>query len=274
MTPRYLVRDRPPVVPPHAGTLDLDIVIDVVILEDTEAYRTLEQNLRKIKFKNATNDKGQNLNWRWWIKMDDGSTVILELLADRQDIMGGKVKPLPTDGNISALNVPHSSMVFDLYDSIDVTAELLDGDGVATETIRYANIVSFVCLKAMAFDHRAERKDAHDLVYSIEHGPGGSEAAAKAFRDQLSGKHAEVIQTCIQLLRKHFAGDEQTEAYRQNGPAMVANFELGDAEDRENRILRQRQVADIMGAFLEAVGAPERRPADPPESGPVREENR
>lgn len=64
MTPRYLVRDRPPVVPPHAGTLDLDIVIDVVILEDTEACRTLEQNLRKIKFKNATNDKGQNLNWR------------------------------------------------------------------------------------------------------------------------------------------------------------------------------------------------------------------
>lgn len=274
MTPRYLVRDRPPVVPPHAGTLDLDIVIDVVILEDTEAYRTLEQNLRKIKFKNATNDKGQNLNWRWWIKMEDGSTVILELLADRQDIMGGKVKPLPTDGNISALNVPHSSMVFDLYDSIDVTAELLDGDGVATETIRYANIVSFVCLKAMAFDHRAERKDAHDLVYCIEHGPGGWEAAAKAFRDQLSGKHAEVIQTCIQLLRKHFAGDEQTEAYRQNGPAMVANFELGDVEDRENRILRQRQVADIMEAFLEAVGAPERQPADPPESGPVQEENR
>jgi len=178
MTPRYLVRDRPPVVPPHAGTLDLDIVIDVVILEDTEAYRTLEQNLRKIKFKNATNDKGQNLNWRWWIKMDDGSTVILELLADRQDIMGGKVKPLPTDGNISALNVPHSSMVFDLYDSIDVTAELLDGDGVATETIRYANIVSFVCLKAMAFDHRAERKDAHDLVYCIEHGSCRSSASA------------------------------------------------------------------------------------------------
>jgi len=144
---------------------------------------------------------------------------------------------------------------------------------VATETIRYANIVSFVCLKALAFDHRAERKDAHDLVYCIEHGPGCWEAAAKAFRDQLSGKHTEVIRTCIQLLRKHFAGDEQTEAYRQNGPAMVANFELGDAEDRENRILRQRQVADVMEAFLQAVGAPEQQPADPPESGPAQEEN-
>lgn len=273
MTPRYLVRDRPPVVPPHAGTLDIDIVIDVVILEDTEAYRTLEENLRKIKFKNATNDKGQNLNWRWWIKMEDGSTVILELLADRQDIMGGKVKPLPTEGNISALNVPHSSMVFDLHDSIDVTAELMDGDGVATETIRYANIVSFVCLKALAFDHRAERKDAHDLVYCIEHGPGGWEAAAKAFRDQLTGKHAEIIQTCIQLLRKHFAGDEQTEAYRQNGPAKVANFELAEAEDRENRILRQRQVADIMEAFFAAVGVPAPLPAGSHAPGQEQENN-
>jgi hypothetical protein len=263
----------PPSCSPHAGTLDIDIVIDVVIFEDTDAYRTLEQNLRKIKFKNATNEKGQNLNWRWWIKMEDGSTVILELLADRQDIMGGKVKPLPTEGNISALNVPHSSMVFDLYDSVDITAELLDGDGVATETIRYANIVSFVCLKALAFDHRAERKDAHDLVYCIEHSQGGWEAAAKAFRDQLSGKHAEVIQSCIQLLRKHFAGDEQTEAYRQNGPAKVANFELGDAEDRETRILRQRQVADVMEAFLEAVGASEQQPEDSPAPGSTREEN-
>jgi hypothetical protein len=28
-----------------------------------------------------------------------------------------------------------------------------------SETIRYANIVSFVCLKALAFEDRAERKD-------------------------------------------------------------------------------------------------------------------
>jgi hypothetical protein len=37
----------------------------------------------------------------------------------------------------------------------------------------------------------------------------------------------------------------------------VANFELGESEDRENRILRQRQVADVMEAFLDAIGAAE-----------------
>jgi hypothetical protein len=60
LTPRYLVPDRPPVVPPHAGTLDIDIVLDVLILETTDAYRTLEENLRKIGFDNATNPSGRS----------------------------------------------------------------------------------------------------------------------------------------------------------------------------------------------------------------------
>ena len=37
LTPRYLVSARPPFVPAHAGTLDVDIVIDLQILADTDA---------------------------------------------------------------------------------------------------------------------------------------------------------------------------------------------------------------------------------------------
>ena len=46
LTPRYLVRARPPAVPVHAGTLDVDIVVDLQILADIDAYHTLEQNLQ------------------------------------------------------------------------------------------------------------------------------------------------------------------------------------------------------------------------------------
>lgn len=61
LTPRYLVPDRPPFVPPHAGTLDVDVVIDLQILADTDAYATLEQNLKRLGFERATNDRGQVL---------------------------------------------------------------------------------------------------------------------------------------------------------------------------------------------------------------------
>jgi hypothetical protein len=72
------------------------------------------------------------------------------------------------EGRISALNIPHSSIVFDLYDTAQVTAELLRDNGVATETIKHANIVSFTCLKAISYNDRQERKDAHDLVYCLD----------------------------------------------------------------------------------------------------------
>lgn len=93
--------------------------------------------------------------------------MIVELLADAPDIAGGKVQPLPTEGTISALNIPHSSIVFDLHQTTEIQAGLLGANGVATETVRHANLVSFTSLKSFAFDQRSERKDAHDLISPV-----------------------------------------------------------------------------------------------------------
>jgi hypothetical protein len=106
LTPRYLVAERPPVVPQHAGTLDIDVVIDLVILEDTEAYRTLEDNLKKIGFERSENDKGQKVNWRWKVRIVDGTTIVLELLADLPGMRGGRAQPIPDEGRISASWTP------------------------------------------------------------------------------------------------------------------------------------------------------------------------
>ena len=92
------------------ATLDIDVVIDLVILEDTEAYRTLAENLEKIGFERAENDKGRKVNWRWKIRMEDGAVIVLELLADHPSMRGGLVQPIPDEGRISALNIPHCSV--------------------------------------------------------------------------------------------------------------------------------------------------------------------
>lgn len=249
LTPRYLVAARPPVVPAHAGTMDVDIVIDLQILADTQAYRTLEENLKKMGFERAENEKHQKLSWRWQTHTEHGALMVLELLADAPDIAGGKVQPLPTEGTISALNIPHSSIVFDLHQVTEIQAELLGGNGIATEKIKHANLVSFTCLKAFAFDQRFERKDAHDLIYCIEHAPGGIEVAAEAFRIELQGKHGAVIAESLAILRSRFAQDANTEGYRKDGPVAVAKFELGESDDadlREARSLRQREVSDLI----------------------------
>lgn len=255
LTPRYLIPERPPVVPQHAGTLDLDVVIDLVVLEDIEAYRTLEDNLKKIGFERGENDKGQKVNWRWKVKMEDGTTIVLELLADHPDLRGGRAQPLPDEGQISALNIPHSSIVFDLYDSVEVTAELIGDNGMATEIIRHANVVSFTCLKAIAYDDRHERKDAHDLVYCLEHTPQRIDGVSSQFRAALEGTHHSVILHSLALLRRRFATDAKVEGYVKDGPVAVAKFELGEGEDnREARALRQRDASAVVEALLSGVG--------------------
>ena len=111
--------------------------------------------------------------------------MILELIAESLELGGGKVQALPTEKKISALNVPHASMVFDLHQVREIQAELLGSNGVASEKIKHADLVSFTCLKAFAFDQRNERKDAHDLIYCLEYGSGGINAAIEQFRKEL-----------------------------------------------------------------------------------------
>jgi hypothetical protein len=81
LTPRYLVRARPPDVPPHAGTQDVDIVIDLQLLADTQAYHTLEENLHARGFERATNETGQKPSWRWQTRTEHDALMVLELLA-------------------------------------------------------------------------------------------------------------------------------------------------------------------------------------------------
>jgi hypothetical protein len=46
--------------------------------------------------------------------------MVLELLADAPQIAGGKVQPPPTERTISVLNIPHSSIAFDLHQVTEI----------------------------------------------------------------------------------------------------------------------------------------------------------
>ncbi len=257
LAPRYLVKARPPNVPPHAGTGDIDVVIDVGILADTNAYRTLEANLKEMGFTRASNEKGAIVNWRWRMETDRGLGIILEFLADNPNVQGGALQELPTDSNVTAINIPHASIVFDLHDRVELTAELLAGCGRATETIPHADIVSFTCLKAFAFDHRNERKDAHDLIYCLEYAETGWGEVIAKFKDALAGQHEAVVRKALTILRNRFCDRNPNEGYLREGPVAVARFEFGDEENAdiaEQRALRQRQVNDVIEHLLTALG--------------------
>ncbi len=116
--------------------------------------------------------------------------------------------------------------------------------------------MSFTCLKAFAFDQRFERKDAHDLVYCIEHAPEGLDGVAEMFRNTLECSHGAVIQESLAILRNRFIRDAEVEGYRKDGPVAVPRFELGEdneADQREARMLRQREVSDVIEQLLARI---------------------
>lgn len=254
LTPRYLIKDQPPAVPAHAGTGDVDVLVDMSLLVDTQAYSTLEENIRAIGFERSLNDRDQRLSWRWQRQHDHGIVLILEFLADAGDAHGGALQELPSDGAVSAIHIPHSGMVFDHYETIEITAELLDGRGLAKVAVRHADIVSFTCLKAFAFDHRAQPKDAHDLCYCLEHYKGGTDAVRAAFVQALEGNHTDKVKIAIDILVNHFCNSNGIEGHKKDGPVTAADFEGAQALDYNARILRQRDlsavVQDVIGPFI------------------------
>jgi len=75
------------------------------------------------------------------------------------------------------------------------------------DSVKHADIVSFTCLKAFAFDQRFERKDAHDFAYCIEHAPEGLDAVVAAFARALAGQHAAVVREALDILRPPWHAD-------------------------------------------------------------------
>ncbi len=252
LVPRYLVSGKPAPTRAHAGTGDIDVAIKLEMLAQTEAYKTLEENLKKIGFTQRLNENKNIDKWGWCLK--EGKTVIeLELLAEDPGVKGVKVRPLPTERGISALNIPHISMVFDEHDSRKIAVQLIGDGGMATETIRHANLVCFLCLKAFAYDHRRLGKDVHDILYCLEFAPGGVDAASGKFVSALHGKHGTTVKSALRILRDRFHTDKYSKGFEKDGPVAVAKFELGEDGDKDARILRQRNAAALIERLLKKI---------------------
>lgn len=105
LVPRYLIRPRADAEdgpPPHAGTTDVDLVLDLEVLPTVDAYRRLEQNLRALGFVRGTNDEGRVQHFSWRKPVGGGVTVVVDLLCDAAPAEGGRVadkraalRPLP-----------------------------------------------------------------------------------------------------------------------------------------------------------------------------------
>ncbi len=257
LVPRYLiapVAQGRPGVPPHAGTTDVDLVLDLQVLASVEAYRRLEQNLKALGFVRGTNEEGRVQHFSWRKPVGGGVTVVLDLLCDGEPGEGGKVVELPGERRLSALKVPGAHLVVADHMEVELTATLLDERGIATERVRVANIVPFVVLKALAYEDRFEEKDAYDLVYCLMHYGRGPEEVAAQFAERLVRWPEEpLLLRTLEILQARFASDEQTPGARKDGPTSYARF-LTDPGRRDLDARHRQDAAAAVELFLRALG--------------------
>lgn len=257
LVPRYLIARRPQAqqgVPPHAGTTDVDLVLDLQVLASVEAYRRLEQNLKALGFVRGTNDEGRVQHFSWRKPVGEGITVVVDLLCDADLGEGGQIAELPGERRLSALKIPGAHLVVEDHIQVELTASLLDERGVATETVRVANVVPFVVLKALAYEDRFEEKDAYDLVYCLMHYGSGPEDVAAQFAERLAHWPDEpLLPRALEILRTRFASDERTPGARKDGPSSYARF-LADPGRRDLDARHRQDAAAVVEFFLRELG--------------------
>lgn len=237
LAPRYIVGSLPGGARPHVGTTDIDLVIGLAVDDESpEAYRTLENNLKRGGFSAATSFR--------WGRSVDGVTVTVEFLCETDQVEPGRIyepRGAGTGSGLGAFNVRGARLVTRDYLERDIEGDRLDGSGRSRVTVRVASILAYTVLKVLAFQDRHENKDAYDLVYCLLNfgdGPGaaGRAAAQSAIRDD-----PQVIDA-LRLLADRFASVDH------DGPRAYAAF-LSDGDAEADARSRQEAVA-VVREFL------------------------
>lgn len=256
LVPRYLTPAQEPHVPEHYGTSDVDIVLNLQVIAEGENYASLHDQLVERGFRKHSDANA----WRWEFPIPDGSPVLVEFLqGNNADGIPGK--EVSIDGEaVSALVIPFAEMSYEWYAEKEISAMLFgdkgQGDaGIVFETIRFADEVVFILLKAISFKNRNEPKDAADLIHVMRYA-GEPQYIAEKFLDHIkSGKHQTAIETGLNALQKCFAeGNDKVEGYLLTGPVRYGQFIHGtDVRLQNERLQEQRFAAALVTLVLRLI---------------------
>lgn len=85
LVPRYLTPSRPPEVPEHAGTTDVDVVLNITVLAAKGTYDKLKRQLKEGGFvRYQPHPEGPVSSWQW--QYDAGGTpIVVEFLQHTDD---------------------------------------------------------------------------------------------------------------------------------------------------------------------------------------------
>ncbi len=251
LVPRYLAPAAPPEVPPHVGSNDVDVVLDLAMLGAGGVPADLIARLEAANFARYQNGQGGESRWQWERDID-GCWMRVDFLVNTDQPHGFAVVPIG-DGGLCASAIPFAAIATTWFVERPITAELPDGGGgPATMTIRHVDATAFIALKALTLGRREEPKDVADLVHVMRYYPGAPDTLADIFAERLrGGLHGAALEAALEQLANKFCDDERTDGYLKAGPRGFGTFH--DFANDDDRVLEQRNVSAMVTAFVNRV---------------------
>ena len=205
--------------PGHAGTTDVDILLDPKAFSSQE-YETLAERLLERGYRYRRDSAGDELKFSFEVDVD-GHSVAVDFLAPPVPGQSGFRVPIQAGLHAHALSGAHVPAWF----SVDVTleVELVQG-GYLPVRVRLVDVPGFVVLKALAFEDRQAFKDAYDLWYVLAHAKEGPPGIGRKLLPY--ARDAEVARA-LAFLRVAF------KSVHSAGPVAVARFEEAVGEEAE-----------------------------------------
>lgn len=220
VVPSLLLKDGDP---PHIGTLDVDLALDHVALDDGE-YVSLVQALEDKGYLRGEDDM-RYFQLRRTVDIGSGPPipVIVDLLMPRR----AKITSPPSPRlEKFAVQKAHGVAVA-LEHRVPVRVKGIMPDGRPNDVeLHVAAIPAFLVMKGYALNGRDKMKDAYDIYYCIRNFPDGPEALADQCRPLLE----------IEEARKGYGYIVEKFATRDSyGPSTVSRF-LSEAGMPSGRI--------------------------------------
>ena len=207
---------------PRPATLDVDFGISLGA--SAGQYGTLSTDLRAQGFRPSAQHSGR------FEREVGGFTVYVDFLVED----GNQPRGTRLVDDVPASVMPGVVRALKTARRVPVTG--LDLYGAEQRvTARVCEVGPFLTLKLRAFLHRQQGKDAFDLLYTLLHYDGGTDAAIAAFAAEVSAENP-AMPDAKHALETLFADENAP------GPVKAAHFVHGASQPGESADLRMSRL--------------------------------
>lgn len=207
---------------PRPATLDVDL--GIALGADASQYGNLHWDLSAQGFSPNKETPSR------YEKVIADFTLSIDFLVEKPPATSGTIQVL----DITAEIMPGVDRALATARTINVTG--IDLHGAEQKlTARICEVGPFLALKLRAFGSRQQPKDAFDILYTILHYDGGTDAAIAAFAEEVRRSNT-ACPDALRTLSEHFANESSP------GPVKASHFVLGGVGPQESSDSRFRRA--------------------------------